>query len=61
MTLREGCFSAVKVKFLDSHMQNDIIKIHRLTTGSFMVLCHLYRNGGLAENRKRAVFFTVVI
>jgi len=26
----EGCFSAVRVKFLDSHMQNYVIKIHRL-------------------------------
>ena len=26
----EGCFSSVRVKFLDSYMQNYVIKIHRL-------------------------------
>jgi hypothetical protein len=28
----EGCLSDVRVKFLDSHMQTYVIKIHRLTT-----------------------------
>ena len=53
----EGSFSAVRGKFLHSHMQNYVIKIHRpcnMTTESFMVLCHIHLNGGLTENRTRA-------